>query len=474
MEFVDDDDFLASIDPQIHAIVSGANHRDRRVLPALREQLEQALALFTDATSATQSVVAAVAGLPESARVQAITRVMMPMTLFDDLVLAAIRMPDASLEPVLKALSQRLSHEGVREALSKVRALIPSSKWNAKVKPLSIPNTKQSVGDGSLATLVRNDDYKGVLDAIPEALIGDLLAGLGECIASDKRFQLEALVNACQRYPESEVLFVVRPWITDADPGRRQAVAMALGREGEDDIAPDRRVIDQLYRLLADREPDVVVAALWAIGRRTSRNFTPSDLARMRSQCERHASVKVREAYSDVFYSPYVGHGPATGACEAWCRLTRDEDPRQRYLAGGRLRTFLWEGEEYAYLHKQISAALNAAKADASANVRFEALAGLTELRENHSAQIERELTDLADQLELSNIGDRTGDEDDGLGLILEMVKKPNRRYVSALERIVNAFKAADPGSDTDCFDTLVEECRQAPREGFLSRFLPI
>ena len=437
----DPNEILLSVDPGIHAIVVGASHGDRSVLPALRDYLEEALALFTDNKAVGERTSAALEGMSETEVAAAMQRMMAPMILFSDLVAAAGRLPDPSLEPVLRALLQYIEDDGIIDALERISPSGPPAS------------------DGKLAKLLRDGKQRGVKAAIKRASIGDLLAGLAESIARDNEFT-EDIAYACHGYEEDEVLFAVRPWLNDADPRRREVAAWALGREGDEDDPPDARAMEYLRTLLTDPVPEVVVAALRALGDRTARNFTSADLEKMRLACEHHPSVKVRGAYSDVFYSPYVAGDPASGALDVWCRMSRDEDARQRYLACGRLRVFL---EEFNRNDKtdygKISNTLNALLNDSSAAVRFDALGGLADLGEDHDDQIEAELNALADILEHSNLDERTGDEDDGLDLVGEMVSKPRRRFIPAMERIVKATHDDEGGY----FINILDICRTSP-----------
>ena len=430
-----------SVDPDIDAVILGASRGDRSVLPALQRYLEEALALFSNSRAVGEATGAAVEGNSEAKTAAATQRLVAPMILIQDLIDAAGQLPDASLEPVLRELLQDIEYDGVLAALETIHPATPP------------------VSTGELARLLRGGKQRGVKAAIKRASIGDLLAGLAESIAGDNEFT-EDIANACHKAKEAEVLTAVQPWLSGADPCHRQAAAWALGREGDEDGLPDARTMECLYTLLADPVPEVVVAALHALGERTARNFTSSDLERMRQACENHPSVTVRGAYSDVFYSPYVGGDAASGALDVWLRMSRDEDARQRYLACGRLRNFLYEfNRNDSTDYGKISATLNAALADSSAAVRFDALGGLSDLGEDHDDQIEAELNALADLLERSGIEKRTGYEDDGLDLVGEMLSKPRRRFVPAMERIVKLSQE----EEGDFLSSILENCRNAP-----------
>jgi hypothetical protein len=454
---------LQSYDPGIDAVVAGADRGDWAVVPALRDYLERARLLIEDKTGASARTAAAVADKPQAEKLAAFRQLGAPLSLLDYLVAAAMRLPDASLEPVLKDLSRLLSHEGVRNALAKVRSVKPTSAADAAPDPnvntSGIPSPGDP-GDGMLAKAVRDNDHRGMLAAVTEATIGDLLAGLAECIGSGHHFKVQ-IVNACHRYPEAEVLVAVQPWISDADPRRREAAAWALARDGQAGGPPNPRTMAHLHVFLTDREPAVVAAALHALAQRIGRNFTPSDLERMRLACEHHPSVKVRGKYSDVFFSPHVGHDHAPGALDVWCRMTRDADAGQRSAAVGRLRTLLFPHRRKSDTDVgKISAVLNAARTDASANVRFTALAGLTDLGENHKAQIGVEFAALADVLERTNFDERTDEADDGLDLVREILAKPSRIFLPSLQRIITAM----PEEQRYYWDDLLEACRTAPR----------
>ena len=466
----DPSEIMRSIDPGLYTVLLGASRGDRAVLPALRDYLEKALALFIDSKGVGERTSAAVAGKSESEMTTVFRQMMAPLTVFQDLVAAALQLPDPSLEPVLRELAAHVPDDGVLDALEKVQSMTPRAGGDDNVVTLSTPGAAQPADGGTIVKLLREDSYRALKAAVRKASIADLLEGIAECVATFNDFKHD-IAAACHRRNEAEILFAVRPWVGHADPRCREAAAWALGREGEEDVPPDRRTMDCLNALLVDREPDVIVAALYGLAQRTGRNFTPSDLERMRQACERHPSVKVRGAYSDAFYSPYVGNDPATGALDVWCRMTRDEDARQRYVACGRLRTFLYEhnrnpGTDYG----RIGAALNAARADSSANVRFEALAGLTDLGENHNEHIRAELDALADLLERSGVSENTIDEDNGLNMVNEIVQKPSRLFVPALERIIRALKVED---GNDFWRNILESCRNAPREGWFGRLWP-
>lgn len=469
-----DDEYLSSFDPALLDIVKAIRRQDRSALPRLHQTLARAAELFADYEAIIARAKAELSGRPQAEYEAAMSKVTAPMMVLDQLLEAVMLMPDPSFEHVLKELSKCVNNEGVRQVLAEVRAKMPRPSDTAEVKHLD-PGVTSTAGPGrnlagrSLAVMIRDRDFKGVLDAVTEATIGELLSAMAEAIRSGKRSHLQALGSACHRYPEPEVLFAVRPLIADADPSRREAAALALGREAG--VAPDERVMSLLYRLLADGSPEVVAAAVAAIGQRTSRNFTPDILARLRQVCEQHPSTKVRSAYSDVFYAPYLGADPVRGALEAWCRLARDPDDWVRYYAVARAATFTFDEQALRTYTSQLLPMLDVAKTDPSARVRFAALSGLVKLGKEPVALIAQELTRVAHLVEQPDLSERPEDADDGLPLLNELIQKPNRRYVAALERILAAFQAA--GIDTDSIESQLEECRNAPSGGILERIWP-
>ena len=369
-------------------------------------------------------------------------------------------MPDRSYIASLERLGERFSDEDLRDIVAACQSL-PRRLGRAHPKPRSGTASAQATPEtAQLDDPKVLGDIRALQRAVTTASVPSLLLAIVKARETDNTAALETIRRECCRRPEEDMIATAAIWSLDQDPRKRTAAALALSREATEDVTPPHEMVDLLLRLIADVDPQVVVAALGAIGERTLRHFDDSVRIHL-EHCETDPSDEVRIAYARMYQSPTMYDEQRSDAdVDVWVRLTRDPSPTVRTIACGHLDSCAYQEWSLAHIDREdVREALFERLEDEDMATRCLAMSALGRLGESGIIPfVERELAQL-EQMHAADVGrgPRSGPRLPQRGG--HRLAEP-ARYVPALRMWLARMKDEEHG--TEWIDGLIEDCKRA------------